>query len=120
MLLATGCQIAQPAFINQAGNAGAALAAASTTLSYAHTGKITFAYARASFVNYQSELADLDQTLPQQQGPPDKQTLQHLLSLYHPAMQVMNQPCLDTMCNWRTQVATLNRASKAFLQAGGQ
>ncbi len=62
--MVAGCQLTQPAFTRTAGNAGSAFAAAETTLSYAHEGKITYAYASSSFVNYQSELDGLDQSLP--------------------------------------------------------
>src|SRR2546423_13015448 len=68
LLTVTGCQLTQSAFSRTVGNAGAVFSAASTTLSYAHEGKITSAYAQASFVNYQSELDGLDQQLPSQQG----------------------------------------------------
>jgi len=66
LLTVTGCQLTQSAFSRTVGNAGAVFSAASTTLSYAHEGKITSAYAQASFVNYQSELDGLDQQLPSQ------------------------------------------------------
>lgn len=117
--MVTGCQLTQPAFARTAGNAGSAFAAAETTLSYAHEGKITYAYASSSFVNYQSELDGLDQSLPSLQGAPGKQVVRHLLDLYKPAIQAVDAPCLNESCNWRAQVAALNRASKAFLEAGG-
>jgi len=117
--LTTGCQLTQDAFSRMAGNAGAAFAAAATTLSYAHQGKITDAYASSSFVNYQSELSGLDQTLPAQQGAPDRRTVEHLLNLYKPAMQAVNVQCLDESCDWHAQVAALERASEALLKAGG-
>lgn len=120
LLLLNGCQAAQSAFANTAGNAGSAFAAASTTLSYAHEGKVTTAYARSSFINFQSELNGLDQSLPSQNGTPDRLTLQHLLTLYHQAMPIVTSPCLQMTCAWRNQVATLDQASKAFLKAGGQ
>jgi len=94
LLMTTGCQLTQSAFSRTVGNAGAAFSAASTTLTYAHDGKITSAYAQSSFENYQSELNGLDQQLLSQQGAPDKRTVQHLLDLYRPAMQAINQPCL--------------------------
>ena len=81
LLIVTGCQFQQAAFPRMASNAGSAFAAAATTLAYAHEGKVTYAYAAASFVNYQSELDGLDQTLPFQNGTPDKRTIQHLLDL---------------------------------------
>ena len=77
------------------------------------------AYASSSFVNYQSELSGLDQTLPAQQGAPDRRTVEHLLNLYKSAMQAVNVPCLDESCDWHAQVAALERASEAFLKAGG-
>ncbi len=120
LLFMTGCQIAQSAFANSASNAGSALAAASATLSYTQEGKITSAYARSSFVNYQSELSGLDQSLPSQHGAPDQHTVQQLLALYKPAIQVVNQPCLESHCDWRAQISILDQASKAFLKAGGQ
>jgi hypothetical protein len=115
----TSCQFTPSAFAKTTGDAGAAFAAASTTLSYAHQGKITYAYAVSSFVNYQSELAGLDQQLPSQQGAPDMRTVQHLVDLYKPAIRVVDSPCLNASCDWRTQIAILNKTSQAFLQAGG-
>jgi hypothetical protein len=117
LIIATaGCQLTQSAFTRAAGNAGSAFAAASATLTYAHEGKISQAYAASSFVNYASELNGLDQTLPAQAGSPDATTLQRLLKLYRSAMEVIHSPCLGGSCNWRTQVATLDQASKAFLE----
>lgn len=120
LFIQTGCRLAQSAFTKTTSNAGAAFAAASTTLTYAHTGKLTVAYTKASFESYQSELSGLDQQLPSQQGSPDTRTVQHLLALYKPAMQAVNQPCLEPTCNWHDQVTALNQASNAFLKAGGQ
>lgn len=116
-LLLTACQLTPSAFSKTVGNAGSAFAAAATTLAYAHEGKITYAYARSSFVNYQSELNGLDQQLSSQSGSRTKSTVQHLLSLYKSAMQAVNQPCLQDVCNWRAQVDALNSASQAFLKA---
>src|SRR5690349_16273025 len=61
LLLLTGCQMTQSGFARTANDAGSAFAAASTTLTYAHTGKLTTAYAQTSFENYQSELSGVDQ-----------------------------------------------------------
>jgi len=120
LFVLTGCQLAQSAFAKTVGNAGSAFAAASTTLTYAHTGKLTTAYTKASFESYRSELSGIDQQLSSQQGSPNTQTTQHLLNLYKTAMQAINQPCLDATCDWHTQVSALNQASRAFLKAGGQ
>ena len=116
----TGCQVTQSAFSRTASNAGAAFSAAATTLTYAHTGKLTSAYAQSSFESYQNELSSVDQQLSSQQDTTNTRTVQHLLQLYKPAIQAINSPCLMNSCNWHKQVADLNRASDAFLKAGGQ
>jgi len=119
LIVTTSCQLTQSAFVRTTNNAGAALAAASLTLSDMHQGKVTSAYARAAFANYQSELSGLDQQLLSQNGAPTPMSVQQLLSVYKPAMQVINQPCLVASCAWRSQLVALNRARDAFLKAGG-
>src|SRR2546421_9046003 len=120
LLTVTGCQLTQSAFSRTVGNAGAAFSAASTTLTYAHEGKITSAYAQSSFVNSRSELDGLDQQLPSQQGAPDKRTVQHLLDLYRPAMQAVIQPCLEESCHWQGQAAGLDPSRRGFLVEWGE
>jgi hypothetical protein len=119
-LATTGCQFTQAGFALTVSNAGSTFAAAALTLRYAHEGKITPAYATSSFQNYQNELQNVDQQLPTQPGAPDIHTIQRLLQLYQPAMQTINNPCLDSSCNWHAQITALHRASEAFLKAGGQ
>ena len=119
LLILTSCQFTQSAFAKTTGDAGAAFAAASTTLSYAYEGKITYAYASSSFVNYQGELDGLDQQLPAQHGAPDMRAIEHLVALYKPAIRAVDSPCLSESCDLRTQITALNRASQAFLQAAG-
>lgn len=117
--LFAGCAFTQSAFARTASNTGAAFAAASYTLTQLHHDQITAAYARSSFVNFQSELQGIDQQLATQPGAPDRQTVQRLLLLYQQAMRVVNAPCLDAACNWASQIAQLDRASRAFLEAAG-
>lgn len=68
IFLMTACTFTQSSFARTANSAGSSFAAAEATLSYAHNGKITNAYAAASFVNFQSELSGIDQTLTAQGG----------------------------------------------------
>lgn len=114
-----GCAFTQSAFTRTANNTGSAFAAASYTLTQLHHGQITPAYARSSFVNFQSELQGIDQQLPSQQGAPDPQTIEQLLALYQLAMRAVNAPCLVATCDWGSQIAQLDRASRAFLEAAG-
>ena len=111
------CTVTETPFARITSNAGSAFAAAATTLSYAHEGKVTFGYAASSFANFQSELNGTNQTLTAQNGA-DRHTLQHLLALYAAAMRVIAAPCLSNSCDWRVQVQTLAQASEAFLKAG--
>lgn len=115
----TGCTATQSAFVQAASNAGSAYAAAATTLAWAHRQQITPAYAASSFVNFQSELSGLDRQLPSLQGAPGEHTVRRLLALYRRAEQAVMHPCLEQSCQWRTQVANLHRASRAFLKAAG-
>jgi len=117
--LLAGCAYTQSPFARTASNVGSGFAAASYTLALLHHDHLTAAYARSSFVNFQSELQGVDQQLPSQQGAPDSQTIQRLLTLYHQAMRAVNAPCLASTCDWGSQIAQLDRASRAFLEAAG-
>lgn len=118
-VLAAGCTWTQSHFARTANQAGGTFAAAAVTLNDLHAGKLTSDYARAAFVNYQSQLRGLDQAMPSQTGAPDPASLRSLLQLYMAAMPAVNAPCLTARCDWRTQVHALDAASQAFLQAGG-
>lgn len=115
-----GCQFAQSPFARSATNAGGEFAAAAVTLSYLHEGKLSLFYARASFDDFRAALDGLDQQLPSQAGKPDETLFNHLVSLYKAAIPGVDHPCLETSCAWQTQVILLQKASKAFLQAGEQ
>ncbi|HZS75940.1 MAG TPA: hypothetical protein VFA41_04950 [Ktedonobacteraceae bacterium] len=119
LLIASGCQFTQSAFAKTAGNVGATFSVAATTIQYVHQGKLSVAYAHSSFENYQRQLQGADSQMPNEAGVPDKQTLTHLLDLYRTAMQAINNPCLNSTCDWRSQVAQLSQASKAFVEASG-
>jgi hypothetical protein len=82
----TGCQFTQSSFARTTSNAGGSFAAASTTLSYFHQGRITRPYTSSSFEGFQEELQGLGQQLPSLSGVPDKQALQQLLRAYKQAI----------------------------------
>ena len=114
----TACNVTESPFARMAGNIGSAFAAAATTLTYDHEGKISDRYAASSFMEFQNELSGAAQELAAS-GNVDKHTLQQLLPLYTPAMRIVDAPCLSNSCGWREQIVVLNRASAAFLKAGG-
>lgn len=117
-LALTGCQVAKSAFKDEASTVSANFAAAATTLQYLHEGKLTRQYARATFYSYATVMKGADGSLERASGAPDQPTLNHLLQLYEPAAQAVNDPCLDSQCDWRGQVAALQTAGNAFRQAG--
>ena len=119
LLLPTACTMTQSAFARTAGNVGSAFAAAATTLAYAHRQQLTMAYAVASFVTFKSELQGVDAGLTSMQGAPDRRVVRRLVALYRRAEPAVEHPCLARACNWQAQVATLQRASDAFVKAGG-
>ncbi len=118
-LTISGCSLTQSPFVRMVDSAGGTFSAAATTLAYFHQGKLSHAYTVSSFAGYESQLDGLDQQLPGQQGASAQATIRRLLALYKPAMQVVQQPCLDNSCDWRGQVATLERASRAFVEVSG-
>lgn len=117
MCMLTGCAWTESGFARTAGEAGSTLAAAATTLRDVREGRLSTAYARSSFAGYQQQLRGLEQQLPTQDGAPSQQAVQRLLALYRPAAQAIAHPCLEGECDWRGQVAALDRASQAFQQA---
>lgn len=117
LVVTAGCTLAQTPFAKAAGDAGSAFAAAATTLTYAHSGKLTNSYAKASFAAYQQEVKGLEQTLPSLDGAPDENTIQRLIAQAKPAQEATKRPCLASSCDWRTQVEALRQASEALLQA---
>src|SRR5215212_1150680 len=72
-LLASGCQMTQSAFVRVTSEAGAELAAAATTLQYAHEDQLTSPYARAAFESYASTLEDADQQIATAEGAPSQE-----------------------------------------------
>jgi hypothetical protein len=114
------CTFARSAFESKAGDAGSELAAAAQTIRFVHQGKLTAAYARAAFVNYQSALEGLDSELPESDGAPAKGMVDRLIDLYRKAFPAVEQPCLSAGCDWQQQVSRMDQASQALLKAGGE
>ena len=119
ILALLACGPGKSEFQRNAGDAGAEMAAAARTLEALHQGRLTRQFARASFVNYREQLADIDSQLTSAEPHSDRAELQRLLALYRSAKPAIEDPCLEDDCDWRGQVKALDEASKAFVQAGG-
>lgn len=118
-LLVTGCDVVPTGFRTDATTSGEAFAAAALTLQDEHTGKLTSAYAAASFVSYQSELNGLARKLPGDPNRPPSSQVRAFLAVMTPALQAVAQPCLAATCDWQAQVRSMQRASAVLLRAGG-
>jgi len=118
-ILATGCQMTQSAFVRVTGEAGAELAAAATTLQYAHEAKLTHPYAQAAFDGYASALTGVDQEIAAAEGAPSQELARRLAGLTREAAAVAMQPCLTASCDWQGQLRLLRHASAELLEASG-
>src|SRR5215212_12181452 len=118
-LLATGCQMTQSAFVRVTRETGAELAAAATTLQYAHEGQLTHPYAQAAFEGYASALTGADQEIIAAEGAPSQELARRLANLTREAAAVAMQPCLTASCDWQGQLRLLRHASAELLEASG-
>jgi hypothetical protein len=101
------------------GETGAELAAAATTLQYAHEGQLTHSYARAAFEGYASALAGADREIVAAKGAPSQELAQHLADLSRDAAAVAEQPCLTASCDWQGQITLLRQTSAELIEASG-
>jgi len=118
-VLATGCQMTQSPFVRVTGETGAELAAAATTLQYAHEGQLTHPYAQAAFEGYASALTGADQEIIAAEGAPSQELARRLADLSREAAAVAEQPCLTASCNWQGQLTLLRQASAELIEAAG-
>ncbi|MDQ3871181.1 MAG: hypothetical protein M3301_06165 [Chloroflexota bacterium] len=114
----TACGPSPSEFARTSSDAASTLSAAAATLRLEHEGRLTRGYAQASFLNYGDALEGLDAELRSSQGAPGREAIEQLLALYRIAQGVINEPCLDEGCDWRSQVEALERAKEAFQNAG--
>ena len=118
LIVTSGCQITQPAFVRVTGEAGAEFAAA-TTLQYAHEDQLTQPYARAAFESYASALEGADRQITSAEGAPNQELARRLADLSREAAAVVADPCFAASCDWRGQVMLLQRTSEVLREASG-
>jgi len=118
-LVTTGCEFTQSAFARVTRETGAELAAAATTLQYAHEGQLTDSYAQAAFEGYASALEGADREIITAEGAPSQELARRLAGLSRKAEAVAEQPCLTDSCDWEGQVTLLRQASAELVKASG-
>jgi hypothetical protein len=118
-LLLVGCVPTQSQFQKEAGDAASTFLAAAETLRLRHEDKLIRTYVVGAFDNYRELVGGLPEDLPKADGIPAQATLERVLELHAEAMPALLAPCLDSLCEWRSQVEALEAAGKAYLAAAG-
>lgn len=125
-LALAGCgstqSITQTAFERQASDGASVFSAASETLRFVHLepAKFTVEYGAGSMINYDDQVSSLPDDLPSAAGAPDEATVNQLVQVVTPAVDAIEKPCLLPDCDWRSQVAALDAAKEALLDAMDQ
>ena len=115
-----GCSsVTQTPFARTAADAASLLSAASHTLQFAHNVPpwVTVEYGEASFINYHELIAPIPDELPSLQGAPDQAAVEELVGLLDDVIPDLENPCLADDCDWQGQIARLDAATHAFLDA---
>lgn len=131
--IAAGCSITQTPFQRTVSDAASILGASSQTLRFAHgqpalpvpgqsddphvAARLTYEYARGAFINYSDLLRDVSNELPTLEGAPDARTTQALVDALQSAADVVESPCLAGDCDWQGQIATIEGARQALMDA---
>jgi hypothetical protein len=117
VVLSACTAMTQTPFQRMAGDAGGVLAASAETLTALNEGRLTDAYARASFVLYREALSGLATELPQQDGAPSESVTRELASRLADAERLVAAPCLTGSCDRMAQATTLREVSDTLLRA---
>ncbi|MDP9224937.1 MAG: hypothetical protein M3P18_14055 [Actinomycetota bacterium] len=116
-LVLVGCSgVSQTPFQRTAGGAAGTLAAAAETLTEHREGRLTEAYARASFVSFAEALRGVREQLPSEEGAPG--TAKQLGRELEEIEPLLEAPCLKSSgCDPSAQIQQLSAVSEDLLQA---
>ena len=117
VLVAAGCLAAPTGFQKATSDAASTFLAAAATLRLRHEDKLTRTYVVASFENYRDALRGVPERLPTLDGAPGSPIVERLARLHQDAWPALSEPCLDERCEWRAQLAALERAGSVYLSA---
>ena len=118
-LALVGCSgLTQTPFQRSADAAAGTLAAAAETLNENREGRLTEAYARASFVSFAEALRGVGEQLPRQEGAPEAGTAQQLAQELRDTQPLLEAPCLSSSgCDASAQIRQLKAVSEDLLLA---
>ena len=117
-LTLVGCSsVSQTPFQRAAGAAAGTLAAAAETLTEYREGRLTEAYARASFVSFAEALRGVGEQLPSEEGAPATGTSQQVGQELRNTEPLLEAPCLASSgCDASAQIRELSAVSDHLLK----
>jgi hypothetical protein len=118
-LVIVGCSVmTHTPFQRTAREAAGTLAAAAETLTAVQEGRLTEAYARASFVSFAEAVRGVGEQLPSEEGAPRTGTTEHLGRELQEVERLLQAPCLENPgCDASAQIRQLKAVSEDLLQA---
>ncbi len=118
-LVLVGCGgMTRTPFQRAATEAAGTLAAAAQTLTAVQEGRLTEAYARASFVSFAEAVRGVGEQLPSEDGAPGTGTTEHLRRELQEVERLLQAPCLKGPgCDAPAQIRQLKAVSGDLLQA---
>lgn len=120
-LIVGACSIGtETPFERAAGDAASAYSAAATTLRFAHDDRLSREYSLGSLELYREAVSGVDTELPTLEGAPGSDRVDQLVHAVQAAEPVLEDPCLEVTCDWRSQLQALEQAAQAFEDALAQ
>jgi hypothetical protein len=118
LLLVACAGMTRTPFQRTASEAAGTLAAAAETLTAVQEGRLTEAYARASFVSFAEAVQGVGEQLPSEDGAPGTGTTEHLGRELQEVERLLQAPCLEGPgCDASAQIRHLKAVSEDLLQA---
>lgn len=118
--LLTGCipsSFAQTPYQQAIGDAASLFASSATVIEQIHQGELDRRYAHSTLALYQAHLEKLP-AFGGLRGAPDGDEPSRLATLLEDTIPIVSDPCLESDCDWQSQVEALRQASTAFEEAG--
>jgi hypothetical protein len=111
--------ITETPFARTASDAASTLSAAALTLRYVHAdpARFTVEYGQGAMINFAEQVTSVPDELPQLEGAPDLATVDALAKQVEAAAADLEAPCLLDDCDWQSQVARMDAAKQALLDA---
>ncbi|MEO7117449.1 MAG: hypothetical protein ABIZ34_00605 [Candidatus Limnocylindrales bacterium] len=123
-LFVAACSWVPTAFQRTAEDAASTFSSAALTLRLEHgdtesgAPELTREYAASAFVSYREAIGGVADELPRAAGAPtDSGAVTALVAKVRGATVIVQQPCLESSCDWQTQIHELEQTRDALLEA---